>query len=101
ETRYAGIRYSAQLPQPGVATTTFLCPCACSACGPAFGSSQTAGGLGAGEGGSLVSAETCPSGYQGSSFSNCTAGRDPYFFSSANPVWASSSKVVPCCKTFI
>ena len=101
ETLYTGIRYIAQLPQPFGATTTFLYPCAFSACGPAFGSSQTAGGLGTGESVSLVSGETCPSGYQGSSFSNCTAGRDPYFFSSANPVWASSSKVVPCCKTFI
>src|SRR5437870_9281464 len=68
ETLYTGIRYIAQLPQPFGATTTFLYPCAFSACGPAFGSSQTAGGLGTGESVSLVSGETCPSGYQGSSF---------------------------------
>src|SRR5438876_2211086 len=101
ETLYTGIKYIAQLPQPFGTTTSYLYPCAFSTCGPAFGASQTAGGLGTGESVSLVSGETCPSGYQGSSFSNCTAGRDPYFFSSANPVWASSSKVVPCCKTFI
>src|SRR5438876_3018482 len=40
ETLYTGIRYIAQLPQPFGATTTFLYPCAFSACGPAFGSSH-------------------------------------------------------------
>ncbi|HEY3197367.1 MAG TPA: hypothetical protein VGJ57_05100 [Nitrospirales bacterium] len=95
ETLYTGLRYIAQLPQPYAAT--YLYPCAFAACGPSFQAAQTAGGLGVTETPSLAVGETCPAGYI-----TKACGRDPYFFgSSPAPGWASASKVVPCCKTFI
>ena len=55
------------------------------------------GSLGSGELKVLTGSENCPSGY----ITNA-CGRDPYFFGSDHsPPWASTSTVVPCCKTFI
>ncbi len=96
ETLYTGLRYIAQLPQP-FSASTYLYPIAFSPGGPSFQASQTAGGLGAGEITPLSGSETCPAGYI---VRGC--GRDPFFFASnPSPAWASPSRQVSCCKTFV
>ncbi len=95
ETLYSGVRYIAQLPNPFGASGYFY-PLAYSP-GPSFSTSasQAMGTIGP-ELSYLATGDTCPSGY----ITNA-CGRDPFFFTSANPVWASVARQVACCKTFI
>jgi type IV pilus assembly protein PilY1 len=97
ETLYTGVRYIAQLPQP-FGTATYMYPIAYSPGGPSFpGASNTAGTLGPTEISALSGSETCPGGYIAGA-----CGRDPYFFgSNPAPAWASPSRQVWCCKTFL
>ena len=96
ETLYTGLRYIAQLPQP-FSTSTYLYPIAFTPGGPSFQASQTAGGLGSAEISPLSGSETCPAGYIARG-----CGRDPFFFASnPSPAWASPSRQVSCCKTFV
>jgi type IV pilus assembly protein PilY1 len=97
ETLYTGIRYIAQLPQP-FGTSSYLYPIAYSPGGPSFpAGSSTAGSLGPSEITALSAGETCPAGYI-----TGACGRDPYFFgSNPGPAWASPSRQVSCCRTFV
>jgi type IV pilus assembly protein PilY1 len=110
QTLYAGIRYIAQLSQP-FGQTNYDYPIAfANSGGPAWGTAQTNGGIGAGEQQGLLPGEDCTRSdptsppynpaYIGTDSTNCTAGRDPYFFAAAQN-WVNKSAQIACCRTFI
>src|SRR6185436_7245793 len=98
ESLYDAVRYIAQV-NSTFTPSSYTYPIAFSggdSNGVAFQTSGV-GSMGSSEITALTGSETCPSGYIASA-----CGRDPYFFGSNHtPAWASTSAVVPCCKTFV
>jgi type IV pilus assembly protein PilY1 len=98
ESLYETVRYIAQINSSYV-PASYVYPIAFSG-GNSNGVAYQAtgvGSIGASEISALTGTEVCPAGY----ITNA-CGRDPYFFGSNHtPAWASTSTVVPCCKTFV
>jgi type IV pilus assembly protein PilY1 len=98
ESLYEAIRYFAQI-QSNIDPNNYVYPIAYSGTGSGGVGFQTtgAGSVGSSEISALTGTETCPAGY----ISNA-CGRDPYFFGSNHtPPWATPSKQITCCKSYI
>jgi type IV pilus assembly protein PilY1 len=98
ESLYDGVRYIAQINSAST-PSAYAYPIAFSGAGSSGVAFQATGvgSIGPSEIDVLIGSETCPAGYITSA-----CGRDPFFYGSDHtPVWASPSKVVNCCKTFI
>lgn len=99
ESLYESVRYVAQINSTMPGNTSYIYPIAFSGGGSSgVGLGATGiGSIGAGEIDVLTGSETCPGGYI-----TGACGRDPYFFGSDHtPAWATTSTIVPCCKTYI